>query len=190
MAIKIAKPITTLIFIFLAIIRSCQTLFIAWVVKLLINFAISKSSGLLNIVLLSTFGLFFFLLFDLLYEKVYSKLILEINMKIKSRAALCLIFNPVVAKEVDCGILICGTGLGISLAANKVKGVRAAVCSEPYTAKMSRLHNDCNILAFGARVVGAELAKMIVETWLDTDFEGGRHQRRVDLIMDIEEKNE
>jgi len=55
---------------------------------------------------------------------------------------------------------------------------------------MSRLHNDCNILAFGARVVGAELAKMIVETWLDTDFEGGRHQRRVDLIMDIEEKNE
>ena len=93
-------------------------------------------------------------------------------------------------QEVDCGILICGTGLGISLAANKVKGVRAAVCSEPYTAKMSRLHNDCNILAFGARVVGAELAKMIVETWLDTDFEGGRHQRRVDLIMDIEEKNE
>ncbi len=92
-------------FIFLAIIRSCQTLFIAWVVKLLINFAISKSSGLLNIVLLSTFGLFFFLLFDLLYEKVYSKLILEINMKIKSRAALCLIFNPVVAKEVDTSFL-------------------------------------------------------------------------------------
>lgn len=105
MAIKIAKPITTLIFIFLAIIRSCQTLFIAWVVKLLINFAISKSSGLLNIVLLSTFGLFFFLLFDLLYEKVYSKLILEINMKIKSRAALCLIFNPDVAKDVDTSFL-------------------------------------------------------------------------------------
>ena len=101
-----------------------------------------------------------------------------------------IVGRAVVSKEVDCGILICGTGLGISLAANKVKGVRAAVCSEPYTAKMSRLHNDCNILAFGARVVGAELAKMIVETWLDTDFEGGRHQRRVDLIMDIEEKNE
>ena len=96
----------------------------------------------------------------------------------------------VASGEYDRGVLICGTGLGISLAANKVKGVRAAVCSEPYTAKMSRLHNDCNILAFGARVVGAELAKMIVETWLDTDFEGGRHQRRVDLIMDIEEKNE
>ena len=86
------------------------------------------------------------------------------------------------------GILICGTGLGISLAANKVKGIRAAVCSEPFTAKMARVHNNCNILAFGARVVGAELAKMIVETWLDAEFEGGRHQRRVDLITAIEEK--
>ncbi len=96
----------------------------------------------------------------------------------------------VVSGQVDKGILICGTGLGISLAANKVKGVRAAVCSDPFTAKMSRAHNDCNILAFGARVVGAELAKMIVETWLDTEFEGGRHQRRVDLIMDIEKKED
>ena len=92
--------------------------------------------------------------------------------------------------EVERGILISGTGLGISLAANKVKGVRAAVCSEPFTAKMSRAHNNCNILAFGARVVGAELAKMIVETWLDTEFEGGRHQRRVDMLMDIENRNE
>ena len=98
--------------------------------------------------------------------------------------------RAVVSGEVDKGILICGTGLGISLAANKVKGVRAAVCSDPFTAKMSRAHNDCNILAFGARVVGAELAKMIVETWLDTEFEGGRHQRRVDLIMDIEKKED
>lgn len=96
--------------------------------------------------------------------------------------------RAVVSGEVDCGILICGTGLGISLAANKVKGVRAAVCSEPFTAKMSRAHNNCNVLAFGARVVGAELAKMIVETWLETEFEGGRHQRRVDLIMEIEER--
>jgi len=104
---------------------------------------------------------------------------------------------PVYAKKVahaildgECekGILICGTGLGISLAANKVKGIRAAVCSEPFTAKMARVHNNCNILAFGARVVGAELAKMIVETWLDAEFEGGRHQRRVDLITAIEEK--
>ncbi len=94
--------------------------------------------------------------------------------------------RAVAAKEVDLGILICGTGLGISLAANKVKGVRAAVCSEPFTAKMSRAHNDCNVLAFGARVVGAELAKMIVDVWLNTEFEGGRHQRRVDLITEIE----
>ena len=96
--------------------------------------------------------------------------------------------RAVVSGEVEKGILICGTGLGISLAANKVKGIRAAVCSEPFTAKMARVHNNCNILAFGARVVGAELAKMIVETWLDAEFEGGRHQRRVDLITAIEEK--
>lgn len=100
-----------------------------------------------------------------------------------------IVGKAVAAHEVDWGILICGTGLGISLAANKVAGVRAAVCSEPYTARMSRLHNDCNVLAFGARVVGAELAKMIVDTWLNTEFEGGRHQRRVDLIMDIEKRN-
>ena len=97
--------------------------------------------------------------------------------------------RAVAAGEVDQGILICGTGLGISLAANKVKGIRAAVCSEPYTAKMARLHNDCNILAFGARVIGPELAKMIVETWLDTEFEGGRHQRRVDLSTKSEEED-
>ena len=97
--------------------------------------------------------------------------------------------RAVAAGEVDQGILICGTGLGISLAANKVKGIRAAVCSEPYTAMMARLHNDCNILAFGARVIGPEMAKMIVRTWLDTEFEGGRHQRRVDLITKIEEEN-
>lgn len=99
-----------------------------------------------------------------------------------------IVAHAVVNKEVDQGILICGTGLGISLAANKVKGIRAAVCSEPFTAKMARQHNNCNILAFGARVVGGELAKMIVETWLNTEFEGGRHQRRVDLIGAIEEK--
>ena len=69
-----------------------------------------------------------------------------------------------------------------------MKGIRAAVCSEPFTAKMARAHNDCNILAFGARVVGGELAKMIVDAWLSTEFEGGRHQRRVDMLMAIEEK--
>ena len=101
-----------------------------------------------------------------------------------------IVARAVAAGEVEQGILICGTGLGISLAANKVKGIRAAVCSEPFTAKMARAYNNCNILAFGARVVGPELAKMIVETWLDTDFEGGRHQRRVDLIMEIENKEQ
>ncbi len=90
--------------------------------------------------------------------------------------------------KADLGIAICGTGLGISLAANKVRGIRACVCSEPYTAVMSRRHNNCNVLCFGARVVGEDLAKMIVEEWLNAKFEGGRHQRRVDLIMKIEEE--
>ena len=89
--------------------------------------------------------------------------------------------------EVDYGILICGTGVGISLAANKIKGIRACVCSEPYTAKLSKMHNNSNILAFGARVVGEDLAKMIVEEWLSAEYEGGRHQTRVDMIAAIEE---
>ena len=93
--------------------------------------------------------------------------------------------RAVVDGDVECGILICGTGVGISIAANKVKGVRAVVCSEPYSAKLSKQHNNTNILAFGARVIGIELAKMIVEEWLNTEFEGDRHQRRVDMISDI-----
>lgn len=97
--------------------------------------------------------------------------------------------RAVVSGEADLGIAICGTGLGISLAANKVKGVRACVCSEPYTAVMSRRHNNANVLCFGARVVGIEMAKMIVEQWLEAEFEGGRHQRRVDMIMDIETRD-
>lgn len=97
--------------------------------------------------------------------------------------------NAVVKKEVDLGIVICGTGIGISLAANKVNGIRCAVCSEPYSARMSREHNNANMLAFGARVVGIELAKMIVDTWLTSEFEGGRHERRVALITAIEERN-
>ena len=97
--------------------------------------------------------------------------------------------RAVVSGEVDCGILICGTGVGISLAANKVKGVRAVVCSEPYSAKLSKQHNNTNIIAFGARVVGIELAKMIIDEWLGAEFEGGRHQTRVDMIMAIENKD-
>lgn len=97
--------------------------------------------------------------------------------------------RAIVAGEVDLGVLICGTGVGISLAANKVKGIRAAVCSEPYTAQMVRRHNNAQIIAFGARVVGDEMAKMIVDSFLNAEFEGGgRHQKRVDMIMDIERR--
>lgn len=97
--------------------------------------------------------------------------------------------NAVASGEVEKGIAICGTGLGISLACNKVSGIRACVCSEPYTAKYSRLHNNCNIICFGARVIGIEMAKMIVDEFFETEFEGGRHERRVKMIMDIEERN-
>ena len=92
----------------------------------------------------------------------------------------------IVAKGVaTCGILICGTGVGMSIAANKIKGIRCACCSEPYSAAMSRAHNDSNMLALGTRVVGLEMAKMIVNAWLDTDFEGERHARRVGQINEL-----
>ena len=96
--------------------------------------------------------------------------------------------KAVANKEYECGVLICGTGVGMSISANKVKGIRAVVCSEPYSARLSKEHNDANILTFGSRVVGLELAKMIVKEWLNAEFIGGRHKRRVDLIMDIENK--
>jgi ribose 5-phosphate isomerase B len=96
----------------------------------------------------------------------------------------------VAAGEVDGGVLICGTGIGISLAANKVKGIRAAVCSEPYSAKLSKQHNNSNIICFGARVVGPDLAKMIVDEWIDAEFQGGRHAERVAMIMEIDETGE
>lgn len=96
----------------------------------------------------------------------------------------------VASGEVDGGVLICGTGVGISLAANKVKGIRACVCSEPYSAKLSKQHNNTNIIAFGARVVGIETAKMIVDEWLKAEYESGRHQVRIDMIAQIEETGE
>ena len=96
--------------------------------------------------------------------------------------------RAVAGGEADLGILICGTGIGISLAANKVKGVRAAVCSEPYSAKLTRMHNDANIIAFGARVGGEAMAEMIVYEFLNAKYEGGRHQRRVDMIGDIDNR--
>ena len=91
--------------------------------------------------------------------------------------------HAIVDGECDRGILICGTGIGIWIAANKVKGIRAAVCSDCFSAEATRLHNDANILAFGARVIGEGLAVKIVDTFLDTAFSGvERHQRRVDMI--------
>lgn len=94
----------------------------------------------------------------------------------------------VAGGEADGGILICGTGVGISIAANKFAGIRAVVCSEPYSAQLSRQHNDTNVLAFGSRVVGLELAKMIVDAWLGAQYEGGRHQQRVEAITAIEQQ--
>ena len=94
--------------------------------------------------------------------------------------------QAVASGECDLGILICGTGIGMSLCANKVKGIRAACCSDTFSARMTRMHNNSNIIAFGARVIGSEMAKMIVDTWMETEYEGGRHQRRVDLLDAIE----
>ncbi|MBR3560165.1 MAG: ribose 5-phosphate isomerase B [Oscillospiraceae bacterium] len=93
----------------------------------------------------------------------------------------------VAAGEVDGGVLICGTGVGIGLAANKVEGIRCCTCSDPYTAKLSKQHNNTNVISFGARVIGDETAKMIVDEWLNAKFEGGRHADRVALITEIEQ---
>lgn len=100
-----------------------------------------------------------------------------------------VVANAVASGTIDKGILICGTGVGIGLAANKVQGIRCVTCSEPYSALLSRQHNDTNVLSFGARVVGVELAKMIIDAWLQGEFEGGRHQARIDMIKAIERKN-
>ncbi|MCC8091287.1 MAG: ribose 5-phosphate isomerase B [Oscillospiraceae bacterium] len=101
------------------------------------------------------------------------------------------IYAEAVARAVtsgvaEKGILICGTGIGVSIAANKVQGIRAALCGDCYSAEYTRRHNDANVLALGARVTGAGLAEKIVDTFLQTGFEGGRHARRVALISDLE----
>lgn len=88
--------------------------------------------------------------------------------------------------EAECGILICGTGIGISIAANKYKGIRAALCGDVYSAKMTKQHNNSNIICMGGRVIGRELAFMIVDAWLEAEFEGGRHQNRIDKIHEAE----
>lgn len=97
--------------------------------------------------------------------------------------------EKITSGECERGILICGTGIGISMAANKIKGIRAACCSDTYSAKYTRLHNDANVLCFGGRVVGGGLACELVDAYLSVEFEGGRHQRRVDKIMALEAEN-
>lgn len=130
-------------------------------------------------------------------KRVIIKYFNEKNIEYKDFGALSEertdypIFAEKVAKSVvngECekGIIFCGTGIGISIAANKVNGIRAVVCSDCYSAKLSKEHNNTNILALGSRVVGIELAKLIVDTWLETEFEGGRHQRRIEQISKIE----
>jgi ribose 5-phosphate isomerase B len=94
--------------------------------------------------------------------------------------------DTVVKGNADWGLLICGTGIGMSMSANKVHGIRAAVVSDAFSARATRLHNDANVLCMGERVVGAGLAQEIVSAWLDADYEGGRHQHRIDKMMDIE----
>lgn len=94
--------------------------------------------------------------------------------------------EAVASGACDRGIVLCTTGIGISIAANKVKGIRCAVCGDPLSAEMTRRHNDANMLALGAGIVGGSLAERIVEVFLATEFEGGRHARRVGLIGDME----
>lgn len=93
-----------------------------------------------------------------------------------------LLCERIQTGEADRGVLICGTGLGMSMAANRFRGIRAALCTSEYQARMSRAHNDANVLIIGGRVTGVEVALSILRTWLETSFEGGRHQRRIDRI--------
>ena len=93
--------------------------------------------------------------------------------------------HAVANGKADKGIVICTTGIGISIAANKVPGIRCALCSDPLSAKMTRLHNDANVLCMGERIIGALTADDICRIWLDTEFEGGRHQRRVDMLNNM-----
>lgn len=96
--------------------------------------------------------------------------------------------NAINAKEADKGILVCGTGIGISIAANKIDGIRAAHCHDVYSAEMTKRHNNANVICMGGRVIGRELAFKIIDAWLDAEFEGGRHQKRIDKIHALENK--
>ena len=97
--------------------------------------------------------------------------------------ALC---KAIAAGEADLGILVCGTGIGMSIAANKHKGIRAACCSDTFSARLTRLHNDANVLCFGARVVGQGLALDLADVFVDTEFEGGKHKTRIDMFAAFE----
>ena len=96
--------------------------------------------------------------------------------------------RAVAAGECEKGILICTTGIGMSIVANKIRGIRCALCGDPLSASLTRRHNDTNVLAMGAGIIGTNLALEIVDTWLTTDFEGGRHQRRIDKVMALEQE--
>ncbi|MBE7016282.1 MAG: ribose 5-phosphate isomerase B [Ruminococcaceae bacterium] len=97
-----------------------------------------------------------------------------------------VVCRSITSGECERGILVCGTGIGMSIAANKVKGIRAAMCTDVYSAKMTKQHNNTNVLCLGGRVTGRELAFMICETWLGEEFLGGRHQNRIDKISNLE----
>ncbi len=96
--------------------------------------------------------------------------------------------EAITSGDADCGVLICGTGVGISISANKVPGIRAAVCSEPVTARLVKMHNNANIIAFGARIIGIETARAILDAYFDATYEGGRHDERIADIKAIEAK--
>jgi len=100
-----------------------------------------------------------------------------------------LVGESVADHKVERGLLVCGTGIGMAIAANKVPGVRAALCGDLYTARMSREHNDVNVLVLGGRLMGADMAADILQAWLETEFAGGRHARRVEKIADIERRH-
>ena len=127
------------------------------------------------------------------YKELLEAYLLEKGFEVEDFGTHSLdrIDYPVIGEKVaravaegsyERGIILCGTGVGISISANKVPVIRCVVCREPYAARLSRQHNDTNVFALGARVVGIELAKMIIDIWLETPFEGGRHQKRVDML--------
>lgn len=120
--------------------------------------------------------------FEIIDHGIYEQKAIDYPI-IAEKVALCVKEN-----QAELGILVCGTGIGMSLAANKIKGIRAAACSEHFSAKFTRLHNNSNILCLGGRVIGLGTAIELVDLFVNTEFEGGRHENRVNLITDLENK--